>query len=155
MPVPRLLPDANAVTTAKAQPANTSTATKAAAPSGPKNPIMKLNEIAMTAGISIEWGLLSDSGPAHMRSFTWSLKMGEYSCMGSGPNKKLARAQAAQNMLEALPDEIKNMANQPKAKRKSQAKKRKMDSFWGRKPGEPAAEAAPAAEDSTPACLMD
>jgi hypothetical protein len=32
---------------------------------------MALNEIAMVTGAAIEWTLLGDDGPPHMRNYVW------------------------------------------------------------------------------------
>ncbi|QQP35405.1 Doublestranded RNAbinding protein Staufen -like protein 2like, partial [Caligus rogercresseyi] len=51
--------------------------------------------------------MIGDSGAPHMRTFTWSLKLGEYEALGCGTSKKIARNNAAQQMLSILPEEMK------------------------------------------------
>lgn len=36
-----------------------------------KNVIMALNEIAMIRGACIEWSLLGENGPPHMKTYVW------------------------------------------------------------------------------------
>ena len=88
-----------------------------------KNVIMVLNEIAMQQQVCIDWNILDEDGPPHMRAFTYTLKMGSYEvgffkvkklflislaifffiqAVGSGNSKKLAKAIAAQNMYQVL-----------------------------------------------------
>ena len=43
-----------------------------------KNVIMVLNEIAMQQQVCIDWNILDEDGPPHMRAFTYTLKMGSY-----------------------------------------------------------------------------
>ena len=61
---------------------------------------MVLNEIAMSQGVCMDWTMVDEDGPPHMRAFTWTLKMGSYEAVGSGNSKKLAKAIAAQNMYQ-------------------------------------------------------
>ena len=65
-----------------------------------KNVIMVLNEIAMQQQVCIDWNIVDEDGPPHMRAFTYTLKMGSYEAVGSGNSKKLAKAIAAQNMYQ-------------------------------------------------------
>ena len=67
-----------------------------------KNVIMVLNEIAMSQGVCMDWTMVDEDGPPHMRAFTWTLKMGSYEAVGSGNSKKLAKAIAAQNMYQVI-----------------------------------------------------
>ena len=43
-----------------------------------KNVIMVLNEIAMQQQVCIDWNIVDEDGPPHMRAFTYTLKMGSY-----------------------------------------------------------------------------
>ncbi|XP_061571774.1 double-stranded RNA-specific editase 1-like [Cololabis saira] len=64
----------------------------------PKNPIMILNE--MRPGLRYEF--VSESGESHAKSFTVSLAVEARRFQGSGRNKRLAKARAAQAALAAL-----------------------------------------------------
>jgi len=85
---------------------------------------MVLNEIAMQQQVCIDWNIVDEDGPPHMRAFTYTLKMGSYEAVGSGNSKKLAKAIAAQNMYQTIPDEWKSI-NASKAPKKSKPSKRK------------------------------
>lgn len=89
-----------------------------------KNVIMVLNEIAMQQQVCIDWNIVDEDGPPHMRAFTYTLKMGSYEAVGSGNSKKLAKAIAAQNMYQTIPDEWKSV-NASKVPKKKTPNKRK------------------------------
>lgn len=72
-----------------------------------KNVNMALNEIAMTNGCVPEWTMTNESGLPHQKTFTWQLTIGEFTTTGTGPNKKVARNVAADQMMVTLPDEWK------------------------------------------------
>jgi len=78
--------------------------------SGGKNIMLLLNETAVTNNISPQWEMLSEAGPAHARSYTWQLTMGEFVTIGTGPNKKTAKQGAADQMWSTLPDDWKARA---------------------------------------------
>jgi dsRNA-specific ribonuclease len=73
-----------------------------------KNVNMALNEIAMCNGCVPEWTMIGEQGPPHQKTFTWQLTLGEFSTTGTGPNKKLARNVAAEQMMAQLPEEWKS-----------------------------------------------
>merc|ERR550519_598664 len=75
-----------------------------------KNVNMALNEIAMMHNCVPEWSLLSETGPPHQKMFTWQLKMGEHTTLGTGQNKKMAKNTAAEQMMSVLPDAWKQQA---------------------------------------------
>merc|ERR1711936_10999 len=81
-----------------------------------KNVNMALNEIAMCNGCVPEWTMIGEQGPPHQKTFTWQLTLGEFSTTGTGPNKKLARNVAAEQMMAQLPEEWKSKS----AKKKQQ-----------------------------------
>jgi len=83
-----------------------------------KNVNMALNEIAMVNGCVPEWTMISEAGPPHQKTFTWQLTLGEFTTTGTGPNKKIARNVAADQMMATLPEEWK------KAKPKKKGNKR-------------------------------
>lgn len=101
-----------------------------------KNAIMFLNEIGMTHGLPIEWTVLGDQGPPHQRTFSWKVTMSAYEATGSALNKKAAKTIAAQNLIELLPAELKDVSKAKVEKRK--AKKRKV---FGKGNGGPGLEA--------------
>merc|ERR1711981_1408239 len=90
-----------------------------------KNVIMVLNEIAMQQQVCIDWNIVDEDGPPHMRAFTYTLKMGSYEAVGSGNSKKLAKAIAAQNMYQTIPDEWKNTNATKQPKRNKPTKRKK------------------------------
>ena len=71
-----------------------------------------LNEIAMMNGSVPEWTLISEAGPPHQKLFTWQLSLGQYTTTGTGPNKKIARNTAAEQMMATLPEEWKQVSSQ-------------------------------------------
>jgi len=126
LPYLHQMPDIKAPAKAAAIPKNNAkqaTETAAMTKEG-KNVIMVLNEIAMQQQICIDWNIVDEDGPPHMRAFTYTLKMGSYEAVGSGNSKKLAKAIAAQNMYQTIPDEWKNI-NASKAPKRSKPNKRK------------------------------
>eukprot|EP00092_Neocalanus_flemingeri_P046333 GFUD01052101.1.p1 GENE.GFUD01052101.1~~GFUD01052101.1.p1 ORF type:complete len:438 (+),score=109.97 GFUD01052101.1:63-1376(+) len=74
-----------------------------------KNVNMALNEIAMMNGCVPEWTLISEAGPPHQKLFTWQLSLGQYTTTGTGPNKKIARNTAAEQMMTTLPEDWKQV----------------------------------------------
>jgi len=89
---------------------------------GEKSPIMLLNEIGMSKGQTVEWMLMNESGPPHMRFYSWKVVMGgQYEAVGSGNNKKVAKTIAAQNLIASLPEEM-----QRPTPKKSKNMKRKL-----------------------------
>merc|ERR1712013_80162 len=79
-----------------------------------KNVNMALNEIAMCNGCVPEWTMIGEHGPPHQKTFTWQLTLGEFSTTGTGPNKKLARNVAAEQMMAQLPEEWKSKRSKSK-----------------------------------------
>ena len=63
-----------------------------------KNPVMIINEVHPEA----EFSLVSESGEGSTKSFTMSLRVEGQSFQGSGRNKRLAKAHAAQVALCSL-----------------------------------------------------
>ncbi|KAK1789202.1 hypothetical protein P4O66_015146 [Electrophorus voltai] len=66
--------------------------------SGGKNPVMILNELR--PGLKYEF--VSESGESHAKNFVMSVTVDSQTFEGSGRNKKLAKARAAQAALSAL-----------------------------------------------------
>lgn len=67
-------------------------------PSSGKNPVMILNELR--PGLKYEF--VSESGESHAKNFVMSVTVDTQTFEGSGRNKKLAKARAAQAALSAL-----------------------------------------------------
>ncbi|XP_047433040.1 double-stranded RNA-specific editase 1-like [Mugil cephalus] len=66
-------------------------------PSG-KNPVMILNELRP----GLKYDFVSESGESHAKSFVMSVRVDAQNFQGSGRNKRLAKARAAQAALSAL-----------------------------------------------------
>lgn len=122
--MPDIKPPAKAAAIPKNSQSKQATETASMTKEG-KNVIMVLNEIAMQQQVCIDWNIVDEDGPPHMRAFTYTLKMGSYEAVGSGNSKKLAKAIAAQNMYQTIPDEWKttNATKVPKKKTPSKRKK--------------------------------
>jgi len=86
---------------------NSDSAASSTTPMTDKNINMALNEIAMVNDCVPEWTLISESGPPHQKQFTWQLSMGQFTTTGTGPNKKVSRNSAAEQMMATLPEEWK------------------------------------------------
>jgi len=127
LPYLHQLPDIKKASKVAAVPANNKKANTEAASVTPqgKNVIMVLNEIAMSQGVCMDWTMVDEDGPPHMRAFTWTLKMGSYEAVGSGNSKKLAKAIAAQNMYQTIPEEWKNRVVNKNPRKKPQMKRKK------------------------------
>lgn len=65
-----------------------------------KNPVMILNELRP----GLKYDFVSESGESHAKNFVLSVIVDAHSFQGSGRNKKLAKARAAQAALSALFD---------------------------------------------------
>ena len=50
----------------------------------------------------MEWEQISETGPPHDKTFTWSLKMGDMTTTGSANNKKGAKNKTAEEMARKL-----------------------------------------------------
>lgn len=114
IPFLRSLPDPNATVSL----ADTTTGGRVSLPD--KNPIMALNEIAMSHGQTLVWGDGNVYGPPHQRRYEYTVTLAGHEAKGSGQNKKTAKAAAAVYLLAMLPPELRAPA--PK---KKQGKKRK------------------------------
>ncbi|KAJ8349646.1 hypothetical protein SKAU_G00247760 [Synaphobranchus kaupii] len=67
-------------------------------PSSGKNPVMILNELRP----GLKYDFVSESGESHAKNFVMSVTVDSQTFQGSGRNKKLAKARAAQAALSAL-----------------------------------------------------
>jgi len=79
--------------------------------------LIAINQIAIRVHCVPQWTLISETGPAHQKVFTWQLKLGEYMSIGSGPNKKIAKNNAADQMMDVLPEQWKKAGNKKNKKR--------------------------------------
>uniref|UniRef100_A0A3Q4AU81 Uncharacterized protein n=1 Tax=Mola mola TaxID=94237 RepID=A0A3Q4AU81_MOLML len=67
-------------------------------PTSGKNPVMILNELRP----GLKYDFVSESGESHAKNFVMSVMVDAQNFQGSGRNKKLAKARAAQAALSAL-----------------------------------------------------
>ena len=67
-------------------------------PTNGKNPVMILNELRP----GLKYDFVSESGESHAKNFVMSVMVDAQNFQGSGRNKKLAKARAAQAALSAL-----------------------------------------------------
>merc|ERR1712223_564205 len=68
-----------------------------------RNPITFCNDQSKIRNLHMEWEQVSETGPPHDKTFTWSLKMGEMLTMlGSANSKKAAQNKAAEEMVKKL-----------------------------------------------------
>lgn len=67
-----------------------------------RNPIMFCNDQSKMRNLHMEWEQVSETGPPHDKTFTWSLKMGEMQTSGSANSKKTAKNKAAEEMVKKL-----------------------------------------------------
>ncbi|XP_023282686.1 double-stranded RNA-specific editase 1-like isoform X2 [Seriola lalandi dorsalis] len=67
-------------------------------PTSSKNPVMILNELRP----GLKYDFVSESGESHAKNFVMSVTVDTQNFRGSGRNKKLAKARAAQAALSAL-----------------------------------------------------
>ncbi|CAG06647.1 unnamed protein product, partial [Tetraodon nigroviridis] len=67
-------------------------------PTSGKNPVMILNELRP----GLKYDFVSESGESHAKNFVMSVMVDTQNFQGSGRNKKLAKARAAQAALSAL-----------------------------------------------------
>ncbi|CAL8290935.1 unnamed protein product [Lota lota] len=74
------------------------TATAFVPPTSAKNPVMILNELRP----GLKYDFVSESGESHAKNFVMSVTVDAQTFQGSGRNKKLAKARAAQAALSAL-----------------------------------------------------
>lgn len=91
-PVPQA-PGTNSLVQAPLQPPSSFTSSTSG-----KNPVMILNELR--PGLKYEF--VSESGESHAKNFVMSVTVDSQTFEGSGRNKKLAKARAAQAALSAL-----------------------------------------------------
>uniref|UniRef100_A0A673A7S5 Double-stranded RNA-specific editase 1-like n=1 Tax=Sphaeramia orbicularis TaxID=375764 RepID=A0A673A7S5_9TELE len=79
-------------------PPSAPSAASVPSPAGGKNPVMILNELRP----GLKYDFVSESGESHAKNFVMSVTVDAQRFQGSGRNKKLAKARAAQAALSAL-----------------------------------------------------
>ncbi|TRY68623.1 hypothetical protein TCAL_14282 [Tigriopus californicus] len=67
-----------------------------------RNPIMYCNDQSKFRKLHMDWEQISETGPPHDKTFTWTLKMGDMSTVGVANSKKLAKNRAAEEMAKKL-----------------------------------------------------
>ena len=68
----------------------------------PKNVPMFNQVFLKQRSLRMEWEQISETGPPHNKTFTWSLKMGDMMTTGAANSKKGAKNKAAENMARKL-----------------------------------------------------
>uniref|UniRef100_A0A1A9WQG3 DRBM domain-containing protein n=1 Tax=Glossina brevipalpis TaxID=37001 RepID=A0A1A9WQG3_9MUSC len=103
-----------------------------------KSPISVVFEIGSKRGLPVDFKVLREEGPAHMRKFTTACVVGSIATEGEGTGKKNSKKRAAQKMLEELrklpPLEP---AASPVKRHKLKTSERKVQKRYGNKPGQP------------------
>ncbi|XP_074477420.1 double-stranded RNA-binding protein Staufen homolog 2 isoform X2 [Sebastes fasciatus] len=67
-----------------------------------KSEISLVYEIALKRNLSVNFEVLKESGPPHMKSFLTRVSIGEFSSEGEGNSKKLSKKRAALSILQDL-----------------------------------------------------
>ncbi|TMW47533.1 hypothetical protein DOY81_007387 [Sarcophaga bullata] len=67
-----------------------------------KSPISLVFEIGIKRNMAVDFKVLREEGPAHMRTFTTACIVGNIITEGEGTGKKLSKKKAAQKMLQEL-----------------------------------------------------
>uniref|UniRef100_A0A8C7YTQ5 Double-stranded RNA-binding protein Staufen homolog 2 n=1 Tax=Oryzias sinensis TaxID=183150 RepID=A0A8C7YTQ5_9TELE len=67
-----------------------------------KSEISLVYEIALKRNLSVNFEVLKESGPPHMKSFLTRVTVGEFSAEGEGNSKKLSKKRAALSILQEL-----------------------------------------------------
>jgi double-stranded RNA-binding protein Staufen len=67
-----------------------------------KSEISLVHEIALKRNFAVEFEIIKESGPPHMRTFLTGCKCGEMRTEGEGSSKKLSKKRAAEKMVEEL-----------------------------------------------------
>ncbi|XP_057377966.1 double-stranded RNA-binding protein Staufen homolog 2-like isoform X2 [Daphnia carinata] len=114
----------------KAQPDESPLISEADTDTDLKSPVSLAHELALKLNQTVEFTVLNESGPPHMRNFVVQCKLGEVTTQGEGNCKKIAKRKAAELMLDALkkvhpngilrPSEGNNIS-QPRARVKSKS----------------------------------
>uniref|UniRef100_A0A672T505 Double-stranded RNA-binding protein Staufen homolog 2 n=1 Tax=Sinocyclocheilus grahami TaxID=75366 RepID=A0A672T505_SINGR len=67
-----------------------------------KSEISLIYEIALKRNLAVNFEVLKESGPPHMKSFLTRVMVGEFSAEGEGNSKKLSKKRAALSILQEL-----------------------------------------------------
>ncbi|XP_046444046.1 double-stranded RNA-binding protein Staufen homolog isoform X1 [Daphnia pulex] len=67
-----------------------------------KSPVSLVHELALKLNLTVEFTVLNESGPPHMRNFIVQCKLGEVTTQGEGNCKKVAKRKAAEIMIDEL-----------------------------------------------------
>uniref|UniRef100_A0A671TF29 Double-stranded RNA-binding protein Staufen homolog 2-like n=1 Tax=Sinocyclocheilus anshuiensis TaxID=1608454 RepID=A0A671TF29_9TELE len=67
-----------------------------------KSEISLIYEIALKRNLAVNFEVLKESGPPHMKSFLTRVTVGEFSAEGEGNSKKLSKKRAALSILQEL-----------------------------------------------------
>ena len=85
-------------------------------PSCPVNPVSALQELCQQFGALPSYQEVARSGPSHLMQFTMKVKLGDKEAAGEGPNKKIAKREAAMKLFTLLKtDENANKVGQKAA----------------------------------------
>ncbi|KAJ4449022.1 hypothetical protein ANN_00416, partial [Periplaneta americana] len=95
-----------------------------------KSPISLVHEIALKRNLPVNFEVVSEKGPPHMRTFVTKCTVGDKVTTGEGNGKKVSKKRAAEKMLEELkklpPQSPTNMAtSMARLKRKANPGKKK------------------------------
>ena len=95
-----------------------------------KSPISLVFEIGIKRNLAVDFKVLREEGPAHMRTFTTACIVGNIITEGEGTGKKLSKKKAAQKMLQEL-DKLPPLspASTPPKRTKFKALSKKAKSF--------------------------
>lgn len=89
-----------------------------------KSPISLVHEIALKHVLSVNFEVIRESGPPHMRNFVTKCSVGEFSTEGEGNGKKVSKKRAAEKMMEELKKLPPLPVTPPKVKKKPVIKKK-------------------------------
>lgn len=67
-----------------------------------KSPISVIHEMAVKKGCTVQFELVTESGPTHMPNFVIRCVLGQDSCIGQGNSKKQAKKKAAEALVRKL-----------------------------------------------------
>ncbi|XP_044255126.1 double-stranded RNA-binding protein Staufen homolog isoform X2 [Tribolium madens] len=96
-----------------------------------KSPIARVHEAAQISNLPVEFNVISESGKSHKKRFITECKLGDFVTEGEGRSKKESKREAAERMLEFLPQlqdnfNEKGIINGLKNKKKKNKKKNKV-----------------------------
>lgn len=67
-----------------------------------KSPISIVHEMAMKRGLTVQFEVLKEEGPPHMKVFTVKCQVGEMDTVGEGPTKQAAKKTSSELMIAKL-----------------------------------------------------